>query len=242
MHRSFSKEPPRLYILPDLNPPRISSDAPPPPSYRKAYSRLFVSSHRVLTLRDGGCRGDNISTIGWYMPRRSEWLCRRKTCLIKYRAICHGSLWCDRERIILWISSSATCSPSASPPSPPLFLCSSSPTSFSPPLSPSRSWERIIPDPLLSPNPPRIVPPTCSSLVSFRRSRILRITRHPRVSLPRPSNLLQTSGSRASSSERRGGTHRESFGFISILYTSDILIGKIFLLEEVFHPIFSKKI
>lgn len=64
MHRSFSKEPPRLYILPDLNPPRISSDAPPPPSYRKAYSRLFVSSHRVLTLRDGGCRGDNISTIG----------------------------------------------------------------------------------------------------------------------------------------------------------------------------------
>lgn len=63
MHRSFSKSR-RLYILPDLNPPRISSDAPTRLSPRKAYSRLFVSSHRVLTLRDGRCRGDNISTIG----------------------------------------------------------------------------------------------------------------------------------------------------------------------------------
>lgn len=44
-----------------------------------------------------------------YAP--AEWTAagpyRRKTRLIKYRAICHGSLWCDRERIILWISSSA---------------------------------------------------------------------------------------------------------------------------------------
>lgn len=216
MHRSFSKSR-RLYILPDLNPPRISSDAPTRLSPRKAYSRLFVSSHRVLTLRDGRCRGDNISTIGWYMPRRSEWLCRRKTCLIKYRAICHGSLWCDRERIILWISSSATCSPSA-PPS----LSSSLPTSFSPPPPPSRSWERIIPDPLLSPNPPRIVPPTCSSLVSFRRSRILRITPPPFFS---PFKFRRARDLERLLLPRVAKTSRERFYFD--FTPSDILIGKI---------------
>lgn len=215
MHRSFSKEPPPP---PSIYPSgskstkdfvwRASPFLPP----RKAYSRLFVSSHRVLTLRDGRCRGDNISTIGWYMPRRSEWLCRRKTCLIKYRAICHGSLWCDRERIILWISSSATCSPSASPP--PLFLLSSSsPTSFSPPLSPpSRSWERIIPDPLLSPDPPP--PPSRSSHVFFVSlvSTIADPTNysyHPRTLLPRPSNLLETS-SVSFEAPPREREHRES--------------------------------
>lgn len=244
MHRSFSKEPPPP---PSIYPSgskstkdfvwRASPFLPP----RKAYSRLFVSSHRVLTLRDGRCRGDNISTIGWYMPRRSEWLCRRKTCLIKYRAICHGSLWCDRERIILWISSSATCSPSASPP--PLFLLSSSsPTSFSPPLSPpSRSWERIIPDPLLSPDPPpsRVVPPTCSSLVSFRRSRILRITR----TTPVPFSLaLQIySRPRASPSKlHRGRGNIERAVVDHWWFYFDILIGKtspLDLLEKKSKPI-----
>lgn len=211
MHRSFSKEPPPP---PSIYPSgskstkdfvwRASPFLPP----RKAYSRLFVSSHRVLTLRDGRCRGDNISTIGWYMPRRSEWLCRRKTCLIKYRAICHGSLWCDRERIILWISSSATCSPSASPP--PLFLIAYE--LLTPPFAPLSVLRADYSWPVAIARSPSL--PSRSSHVFFVSlvSTIADPTNysyHPRTLLPRPSNLLETSSVSFGASQREG-EHRES--------------------------------
>jgi hypothetical protein len=102
--------------------------------------RLFVSAHRVLTLQRAATVG--VAAIIYRQPRviyaPAEWAepYRRKTRLIKYRAICHGSLWCDRERIILWISSSARLLPHLGPRrfSP---LRASRPLSF---------WERITSD------------------------------------------------------------------------------------------------
>lgn len=149
-----------------------------PTKERENQVRLFVSSHRVLTLRDGRRRGDNISTTGWYMPRRSEWLCRRKTCLIKYRAICHGSLWCDWERIILWISSSTTCSPSV------FFLFLSRPLRTFHPLRPESG---LFLTRCYHPTPNRSSHVFFVSLVST----ILRITRRFTTSPFRLRNILE---------------------------------------------------
>lgn len=117
-------------------------------------ARLFVSAHRcidsttpppLVEYSAGRRRGAIIYRQPRVIYAPAEWArapYRRKTRLIKYRAICHGSLWCDRERIILWISSSAR-PPHFGPP-PRAIL------SFSLPLLclleaslPLSFWERI---------------------------------------------------------------------------------------------------